>query len=52
MTPTARRAYLALLMRQPAQWLWASLTRPSVGMGAGHIALHKIALRRKGLWPR
>lgn len=43
----ARRAYLDLLMRQPAKWLRASAANPTAHMRPIHIALHRIAIRRK-----
>lgn len=43
----SRRAYLGLLMAQPLDWLVASAANPTAHMRPVHIALHRIAIRRK-----
>lgn len=43
----SRRAYFGLLMAQPVEWLLASAANPTAHMRPIHVALHRIAIRRK-----
>ena len=43
-----RREYLALCMTMPIEWLRKSAATPSVYMTRCDVALHLIAIRRKG----
>jgi hypothetical protein len=46
-----RRAYLDVLMKMPADLISKSLASPSASLRPVHLALHRIALRRKtGGW--
>lgn len=48
MTSIERRECLAALMEQTPEWIAKSLANPNQYMSATCLALHKIALRRKG----
>jgi len=42
------REYLALINKESTEWIRASMGSPSKYMRPIHIALHAIALRRRG----
>jgi len=43
----SKQKYLSLLMLQPRAWIIESMSNQSEYMSNTHIALHKIALRKK-----
>lgn len=49
MAKLTKQQYLDALLRQSVTWISGSLASPSPSMRPIHIALHRIALRRKGV---
>jgi hypothetical protein len=46
---TKKRQYLNALLKMDSEWILESLLSPSDCMSDIHIALHRIALRKRGV---